>query len=364
MKTERDISEIVRKYGSSRIAGTSGLYDSVFPVLFCNDGLIVVDMNEAAERSVGTKLRGKDISGHFSPDDVCNIKALMKYADHGGYAVAAISKAGKARTALVVPRRFFGAGFAEIRLFRSRREMLSSYDTHELFFPIRPKTPDYPLLPDRRGNEETARELNEVFAYNMLSNLYSAACSPDNEPETVDVCETVRRIVSEVSKALDFNRLKWKVTLKQDDPFVFPIANRRNFINVIALAVMIFSKIAGKGASSVLIESRGGRASIRFFAETAPTDVTFVGDFAFSLVGEMFPEVRSAAEFLTFICGIDGIGCYSEADERGTLTLRILVSKDEIPEKYTVKHRKRFDTVGMKAAIRLLEIAESIGKDE
>ena len=161
----------------------------------------------------------------------------------GLYVETGVVKMRGARYALVAAFDYFGERFAEIRLFRSRREMLSSYDSRKLMFPVEPVFVDYSLLKNRVGNEETGAELNRVFSYNMLSHIYEMACSENEIPELFDLRETLTRIVSEVSHSFKFNSRRWSVSYMGANKFAFPVMSRKNFINLIAFEIYIISKI-------------------------------------------------------------------------------------------------------------------------
>ena len=347
------------------IARGSEFYDSVFPVVFCNDDMTVVDMNCRAAEKFENTLRGADFSAYLGERDARNLRALLnlgrtrRFAEEP-YIETEIVHLKDARYSLAVLRTMFGRNFAEIRLFRSRKEMLSSYDSLRLMLPVKPLAPEYPLARGREGNEETANELNEVFAGNMLSNLYHSARSDKEVPELFELGETVRRIASEVSRAFRYNRLKWSVTLKQGEFCVFPVISRRNFINIIALAISIISKVSGDGAASVLVVPEEERAVIEFSAKLEKCPRVFRGDFVFPLIGSMFPAVKTAAEFLVYICNLYGIGCFSEVLRGGTIVLRIVLSEEGFPSNYTVKHLKRFDMTGMRQSIELIRFTDGM----
>ena len=172
------------------VAKTTSLYDSAYPVLYCDEGLNVVDMNARAYAEHGSGLRADCIIQCFRPEDVKNFRAMMfskakKYRPV--YVEACVTGLFGYRYALIVRRNLFGKRLAEIRLFRSRSEMLSSYESYELMMPVKTKLPDYPLCGGRAGNEATAEELNDVFVCNMLSNMYSSAASASFAIESFDL---------------------------------------------------------------------------------------------------------------------------------------------------------------------------------
>lgn len=352
------------RFGPKRLAEATGLSDSLYPVFYCDERLIVVDMNEAASRRFGKKFSGADMRRYLSVADAENVEALLFSQGKSAsskelYAGAKTVGTRDFSWTLVVPRSFFGERFAEFRLFRSRREMLSSYDSHELMFPVKPKVPSYAVAGDRSGSEALGEALGEVFAYNMLSNLYSAA-TKDAAPELFDLTQTVRRIVAETVKAFKFNRVKWQISLKGDSPFVFPVMSQRNFINMISLAVTVFSDVSSDGRAQAVIVAGEDAAEIEFASRTVKPEVSFAGDFAFSLVGDMFPGVGSRAALLVFICNLFGVGCFSKMTEDGSLVLTLALSKDGYGENFTVKHRRVFDMKGMREAIALIRMTEGL----
>jgi|GEM_PF-2442948 len=352
----------VSKYGPRNLASATGLSDSAYPVLYCDSDLVAVDMNEAASRLNDDKFRGADMKSYISAEDAGNIAALL-YSYKFAPAEEELSICVKIihtrdfSWALVVPRDFFGVMFAEFRLFKSRRQMLSSYDTHELIFPVKPRVPTYVFKEDRSGSEELGAELGEVFAYNMLSNIYSLAM---REPtfEIFDVAATVRRIASEASRAFRFNRAKWNVSLKGATPFVFPIIDRRNFINLIALAVTVFSDISADRKADITVIAGENEARIEFSTKVSKSDVVFAGDFVLPLIGKEFPGLGCRASIIMFICNLYGIGCFAKMTDDKRLLLTFVLSKDGYVENYTVKHRHVFDMKGMREAIALIKMSE------
>ncbi len=362
--------EKLEKYGDVFLARGAGFYDSYFPVIYCDDALYVVDINKEASGTFGEKLRGKCFSAHFTQDDLGKVTALMKMkksALRAGtpYVQTAVVKMRGARHALVTVLDCYGGRFAEIRLFRSLREMLSFNDSRKLIFPVEPATVEYKLLEGRDGNEETACELNGLFAYNLISRIYDMACSQDETPELFELYDTVRRIVSEVSKPFDFNSRKWGVRLVGATKFAYPVLSRKNFINLIALVIYVFSKISNGERSTATVRQKEKSAVIEFATTVTRSRVgTTRGDIVFSYVGAMYPSIKAAAKFVEFICSLYGIGCYAEISKNFTLILRLVLNEEGIDDGYSVKHSKRFDMASLREAIDLIKAIEASNEDE
>ena len=357
-------------YGDMFLARGAGFYDSYFPVIYCDDELYVVDLNKAAFESFEKKLKGTCFSSHLPEDDLKKVSALLrmkKSALRAGvpYVQTGVVRMRGAKYALVTALDCFGGRFAEIRLFRSRREMLSFNDSRKLLFPVEPVSVDYLLMRDRKGNEETACELNRIFSYNMLSHIYDMACSEDETPELFDLYETLRRIVSEVSRSFAFNSRKWSVRLVGGTKFAHPVLSRKNFINLIALVIYVFSKISNGERSTATVRQKEKSAVVEFCTTVTRSRVkTTRGDIVFSYVGTMYPAVKAAAKFVEFICSLYGIGCYAEISKNFTLILRLVLSDEGDAGGYTVKHRKRFDMASVREALSLIGFLEKWDESE
>lgn len=355
------MSERIPGFGKRMLDLAFGLSDSIYPVIYCNENLTIVDQNKAAI-PLDFDIERENAEKYLSSEDAKNIKAMLyskKCAPDEDYFVTVkILHRSDCRWALVAAKRIFGVHFAEMRLFRSRREMLSSYDSHRLMFPVEPKVPKYVLKDGRRGNEETGEELNEVFAYNMLSNIYAAASEKVDSPQIFNLCATVTRIVSEVSKAFAFNKSKWKVIQRGGESFVFPVISRRNLINLTALIIRVFSTVSGGGQCEAEVIPGEEYAVIEYRTKMAASPVTFKGDFVFPLIGEMYPGCKTTAGVIVFICSLFGVGCYSRITDDRTLVLRLVFSREEIYIEYSVKHLHRFDMAGCREAISLIRLLE------
>ena len=337
------------------IARGKGFYDSVYPVIYCDRDLYVVDMNKAAVERFEAKLKYRKFSAHLTEEDLKKVTFLLETGRGEGtlgmYVETGVVKMRGARYALFAAFDYFGERFAEIRLFRSRREMLSSYDSRKLMFPVEPVAVDYALLKDRVGNEETGAELNRVFSYNMLSHIYQMALT---------------RLVTEVSHSCKFNSRRWSVLHMGANKFAFPVMSRKNFINLIVFEIYIISRISNGEKSSALIKQRKERAEIEFSTTLSRSRIKKRGDIVFSYIGTMYPQVRTAAKLVEFICNLYGIGCYAEISKNFTLIVRLVLTDRDIADTGSVKHRKRFDMASVREAvsfIRLLEKLDGAEKD-
>ena len=352
------------------LARGKGFYDSVYPVIYCDRDMYVVDMNKTAVERFEAKLKYRKFSAHLTEEDLKKVTFLLETGKGEGtlglYVETGVVKMRGARYALVAAFDYFGERFAEIRLFRSRREMLSSYDSRKLMFPVEPVFVDYSLLKNRVGNEETGAELNRVFSYNMLSHIYEMACSESEIPELFDLRETLTRIVSEVSHSFKFNSRRWSVSYMGANKFAFPVMSRKNFINLIAFEIYIISKISNGEKSRAIVKQRKERAEIEFSTTLTRSRIKKRGDIVYSYIGTMYPQVRTAAKLVEFICNLYGIGCYAEISKNFTLIVRLVLTDRDIADTGSVKHRKRFDMASVREAvsfIRLLEKLDGAEKD-
>ena len=346
------------------IARGKGFYDSIYPVIYCDRELYVVDMNKAAVERFEAKLRDKKFSAHLTEEDFKKVTCLMETGKGDGtlglYVETGVVKMRGARYALVTAFDYFGERFAEIRLFRSRREMLSSYDSRKLMFPVELVPVEYSLSSNRGGNEETGAELDRVFSYNMFSHIYEMACSESEVPELFDLRETLTRIVSEVSRSFKFNSRKWSVSHMGANKFAFPVMSRKNFINLIAFEIYIISKISNGERSSATVKQRRERAEIEFSTTLTRSRVKKRGDIVFSYIGAMYPQVRMAAKLVEFICNLYGIGCYAEISKNFTLIVRLVLTDRDIADTGSVKHRKRFDMASVRDAVSFIRLLEKL----
>lgn len=343
------------------LAKASEFCDSSFPVLYCDEELDVVDWNAAAKR-LGAKFRTANIRDYLTPDDARCLRALLNSLKVGAkgvtrYVTARAVKTREFTWLIAVARRHFDRNFAEIRLFRNRREMLAAFDSRELMFPVKPVVPEFAFTGDRLDKERIGKELDEVFEYNMLSHIYSLACSESEEPQAFDIPLTVRRIVAEAAKVFKFNKAKWKLDVAVNEPFSFPVISRRNFINVIALAVTLFSDISDKGQGEVYVSSEKDEVKIVFKTVAPKPSVAFVGDFIPPLIDKMYREAGSRASVLYFLCSLYGVGCYADVTFKWHVTLSFVFRKEGIHDAFNVKHRSVFDMKGMREAVALARMA-------
>ena len=343
------------------LAKAGDFCDSAYPVLYCDENLDVVDWNAASQR-LGEKFRTANLKDYLPPDDARNFAALLHSCKIGAksnnlYVTAHSVKTKKFTWLIAVARCCFGEYFAEVRLFRNRREMLSAFDSRELMFPVKPVVPSYVFTGDRLDKERIGKELDEVFEYNMLSNIYSLACSEAEVPQVFDIPLTVRRIVSEASKVFKFNKAKWQLDVKVKGTFAFPVVSHRNFINVIALAVTIFSDISEEGRGEVCVTSEGDEVRIEFRTTSKKSRVMFVGDFIPPLLDKMYHSLGSRASVLYFLCNLYGVGCYADVERGRHVKISLLFRKDGVHDAFTVKHRNVFDMKGMREAVALIKMS-------
>ncbi|MBR3423370.1 MAG: hypothetical protein IKG80_02645, partial [Clostridia bacterium] len=329
------MNETYKRKASERLDAISGLSDSAFPLIYCDPGLTVIDVNKAASEVPDNCFLGTNMADHMSADDAVSVSALMysKRVDpteEGYSATVKLSRFGSFRRALVVPRMFLGKVYAEFRLFPSVKQMLRSYDNYELMLPVKPRKPEYEMTLDRSGNERVAGEINAIFANNMLSNIYSVACAETEKEEYFDVLATVNRVISDVSSALDFNDLKWKARYDRGDCFVFPVISFRNLISVLSLAIAVFSGVSRDKCASVKLVPAGYEAYIEFSTEIQDPAHRYFGDLIFPLVGKMFPRYETMTFVLSYLCELFGIGCYCSVSDDMMLTLKLVLSKDGI----------------------------------
>ncbi|MBQ7671229.1 MAG: hypothetical protein IJS45_11010 [Clostridia bacterium] len=340
------------------LAAASGFTDSHFPLLYCDGDLTVVDMNSAANAAFGNKFRLADMTKYLSEEDTANVFAMLyscaKFGEYDGAFVTAKTHGAREFTwTLVAPRSFLGEVFAEFRLFRTKREMLSSRESKALIFPVVPSIPVYSNKSGREGSALIGIELERTFAYNMLTNLYSSALE-DSPPEMLDLAKTAKRIIAEATNYFNFNRLKWTLKNTQEDMTACPLVSRRCFINMIALVVSVFSDISGDGLASLEFEAESGGIRMNFMTKMRARDVIFVGDFNLSLLGKMFSGVGSRTSVLSFICSAYGAGYYAKVKDGDVLILSLVFSKDGVEESFEVKHTDRFDMNAMRESAKLI----------
>ena len=344
---KRRINKDITKYGRTRTAEACGFQDSSFPIIYCGRDLIVVDMNEAAAR-IDPPIHGVALEKYLSDEDASNIRALIvskEYSETGELSIIVrIIHTRKYHYALVVARSFFGVEFAEIRLFRSHRELLSSYESVSLIFPVEPKLPEYALTDPHRGYSPAARELNGVFAYNLFANIYASAMARDKKPELFDVSTFSKRVLTELCGVMTRNSAKWKINIAPGEhlPF-FMTVDRRNFVNMMAISFVVFSSISQNGECTAEIVPRGSEVDVILGTKAKKTSLIFFGDFVFPLVGEMYPECYALTKAYVFLCGLFGIPCYCVLSEDGYITLRTVLSDERVQIDYDVKHEEMYD---------------------
>ena len=336
------------------LAAASGFTDSQFPLLYCDGDLTVVDMNSVANTAFGNKFRLANMSKYLSEEDAANVFAMLyscaKFGEYDGALITAKTHGAREFTwTLVAPRSFLGEVFAEFRLFRTKREMLSSGDSKALIFPVEPSLPVYSSKSGREGSELIGIEVGKTFACNMLSNLYNSALE-DRPTEMLDLEKTARRIITEAANSFDFNRLKWTLKNTLGDVTTYPLVSRRCFINIIALVVSVFSDISGDGAASLEFEAEDGGIRMNFETKMRARNVLFVGDFSLSLLGKMFSGVGCRTSVLSFICSIYGAGYYARVMNDDVLVLSLVFSKDGVEDCFEVKYVDRFDMDVMREA--------------
>ena len=348
------------------LAAASGFTDSHFPLLYCDGDLTVVDMNSAAKTAFGNKFRLVNMSKYLSEEDAANVFAMLyscaKFGEYDGAFITAKTHGAREFTwTLVAPRSFLGETFAEFRLFRTKREMLSSQSSRELIFPVEPSVPVYSSKSGREGSELIGVEVEKIFAYNMLSNLYNSALE-DAKPEILDLAKTAKRIITEATCSFGFNRLKWTLKSISEDATAYPIVSRRCFINIIALVVSVFSDISGDGQASLVFEEKSDGIRMDFMTKMRDRNILFVGEFSLSLLGKMFSGVGCRAAVISFICSIFGAGYYAKVKDRDFLILSFVFSKDGIEDCFEVKHVNRFDMNSMRESAKLISCLGGLEK--
>ena len=360
-----NLNDEITKYGKPPLDAAYGLYDSLFPVVYCNYDLIITDLNEAATH-VEMPLRGESLEKYLSEDDASNIRALLNsktISKKGELSVIAkIIHTHCFSYALVVARSLFGVEFAEIRLFRSKKEMFSSYQSASLIFPVEAKIPEYVLTDPHRGYPPAARELNELFAFNLFSKLYTSALAGKEKPDLYDSALFSKRVLTELCAAMTPNRAKWNITLRPGEHKpCFPAVNKRNFVNMMAIAFVVFSSVSEKKECAADIVPRGKETDIILRTKAKKTSSIFFGEFVFPLVGEMYPECYALTKAYVFLCDLFGVPCYCDLSEDGILSLRTVLSEEKVHISFDVSHEEKFDKGWFDAARGLISI---LGGDE
>lgn len=319
------------------------IHTSDSPVLICDENLFVIDSNSAAKRALSDKAMTDSFEKHLGSRELATVKSLMFCADNNierrtYHAVAEVLKIKYFRIALICIKKYFGKNFYEIHLYKTRRELLQSIESRSYLAPPAVYVPKYNLTDFPGTVDKNASELRRVFENDMLSNLWSEAQSPSDREFTFDVISLTKRLTLDIAKRLGFLNSEFMFSAAGVEKYVSSGANLGNFINLYTLLMYLTGSLSSEGRVKIFADGGGDGAGIVFSFKAEKSDITFVGEFAFTLLADMYPRYSSIVHIINYMCELFGISCYADVDRPGSLTVELLLSDKAGTEEFVVMH--------------------------
>lgn len=300
-------------------------------VIYCDENFIICDMNDAALKRGFSKYRNKSMEPHISERDARVLHSMMECrksgADRPFYSIVQIERIRGALYAYVSLTEYIKKHYFFFHIFQSRTDMLKNFDISKMMITEQPFSPVYRLNRNRVDMELTARDINRVLASNFLMNIYYTALDSCGSPEMIDVVELVRRMILDVSIRLEMNPSKYTFEYNERDSFAYPMISTPNFINTLALLIILAGKISSSKNVRVRVNSEKERAEILFVTDIPTTEYDVSRGVCFDVIGVMFPEYDAYVSAIKFICELHGIGCCALLEGEGHLTLGLVLAE-------------------------------------
>lgn len=302
------------------------------PVLYCDENFIIVDMNDAADERGFLRYRYKSMKDYLPDGDLANLTEgmhLKKSAvgDKDPHRIVQIVHMRSAGYAFVTIQNLGDTYYFRFHIFQSRADIFRDFEVAKMMLSELPFSPIYTLNRSRPAMEMTAENINRVLASNFLINVYFTAADSKEAPQKIDVVETVRRMILDVSKRLELNLSDFEFTFEEKAPFAYPVIGVSNFINVLSLLIILTGRISETKKVSVRVDSDRERASILFRTTLKKSDIDFLGGFSFDHLGAMFPKYAVYVSIVNFICELYGLRCYAALEGKRKLTVELVLAE-------------------------------------
>ncbi len=298
-----------------------------YPIIFCDENLYVCDISNTAEEYSFQNLLGTSMKKRLSQKDICELMSYFHKSDaqrtRGSF--VDIENVKGAKCAYVTVTKLFGRFFFEMRLFRSRIAMFKDFDISRLLLSEIPYTPEYNLSRDRISILESRDKLEKIFSAGYLQNLYYSAVDPLRTPVTFDAVEATRRIIADLSYAIDLNGAHFSLTADKKESFSHNVIDVSNFVNLMALLMKICATASRSGKIETSVSSCENRVSIIFITDAKEGNNDFLGGFSFSFLATKYPNLASLIWAAKYISELFGLRCYAELSGKNTLSVELVI---------------------------------------
>lgn len=316
--------------GSNDAKTSYGTFDR--PVLYCDENLTIVDMNDAADTKGFQRYRFRSMTDYISPRDRSNLTAdihlrKLSAGENEYISVVQIEHMRGAKYAFVTTQMLMGNCYLRFHIFQSSAEMFRNFDVSKMMLSETPFSPMYKLSRNRVDMEMTAENINRVMVSNFLINTYYTAVDSGEAPVQLDIVEIVRRMILDVAKRLELNPAYFSFDYDERGSFAYPVIGVSSFINVLTLLIILTGRLSADKKVKVSVDSDRKRVSILFRTTLKKSDTDFLGGFSFRSLALMFPEYSAFVSVIKFISELYGLRCYASLEGKRKLTVELVLAE-------------------------------------
>lgn len=322
-----------RSDGRKRCVITSDDVRTV-PVIICDESLVIVDLNEAAEKKGLSELLFKSLTHYLTVRDstllgglVSRTSSLMNVPESITVPITGM-KGGK--IALVTVKRYFGKGFLDIALFRSNTVMLNDFESMRKLLPPSVTAPeDYLLTRDGTDIELTAMKVDSLLASNLLLKLYLRCAEANRKKKLFNAAEILKLVVTRVVSRLESMTIKASCKFKDGEVFLYDGVDLSDFINFLVMIIYMINGISKTGELSVYAECDDRIMDVYFKTVLKEPDKSAIVNYSSFLIGDAYPQYASIAHIVQYMCDIMGLRFYTKVEDKDKFTGNLVITAPE-----------------------------------
>ncbi len=314
--------------------------ETPYPIIYCDENLIVADVSPSIMEDSLLSLRGKSMKKYLSMQDanvlLTYVKRRSVYGDTGVVVDLESIKGAKQAYALVT--RLFGHNYIELRLFSGQISMLKDSDVSRMMLSSPGYIPEYAFERDRITVNESRDKLEKFFAAGYLRNLYYSAIDPFRPIHRFDTVDITRRIIVDFCFSLNLGKTKFPLTVDNENSFAHAVIDASNYVNLVSLLMKICAHISKNHEVKTTLSSKEDKVSLLFTTSAKEGKISFVGGFAFHFIADMYPKIASYVWAAKYIAELFGMRCYAELSGRNTISIELFMSPAPFDMEIGVMH--------------------------
>lgn len=337
----------MRSDGRRRCVITSDDIRNV-PVIICDENLVIVDLNEAAEKKGLSEQLFTSLTHHLSARDSTLLKSLVTRTATEKKVPESITvpisgmKGGK--IGLVTAIKYFGKVFLDIALFRSNTVMLNDFESmRKLLAPVVTEPEDYLLTRDGSDIELTAMKVDTLLASNLLMKLYLKFAEANRKKTLFNAAEILKLVVTRVVSRLESITVKTSCRFKDGEVFLYDGIDMSDFINLLVMIIYMISGISETGELAVYAECDDNIMDIYFKTTLKEKKKSTVVDYSAFSVGEAYPQYGTIAHIIRYMCDVMDLRFYVKVEEKKQFTGNLVLSAADRKPRMTLHPPEEID---------------------